>query len=617
VQSEERIYRHLRLDPSKIDREKKTIPIVFSSEYPAMQRAGPNVSEAIKRAAGLKDGELYVEVLDHDPSNVDLTLLRNGGALLDEHNEREQIGVIEDAEISDKVGKAVARCGNDDFATKRFGQMADGIRKHISAGYRYTRFIGREKGPNGREALRFGWKALEISSVAMPADPTIGVVRSWQDLPAVDSPTVQMQTTEQDPASEFRHIAAELKRAWPGNADQIENLHRTALLEKWGLEQFKRSLFELHYTKPAEIVTAASLGVPAGDLRSFSLTRAIKNCIKNDCRVPRDGLERELHDELTRRNLGVEGQGFFCPLDAPVHIGDNRRMTRDMQATVFAQGGAFVPTLLVVPVIEILRNLVICDKLGARTMAGLTGNVVIPRQEAAATAYSVPEIGALTASGQILGQIAMTPHRVGATQNYSKQFVMQSTPDAEAFLRDDLFKVIALQHDRLLLNGQGSADEPLGVMNQLGVNSMLWNGPASYTNAVLMETLARTLNVVGPGAYVSTPAVKGRMKVIPAALIGATLISGEQNSLWKPSKNENESEMNGQPAWDTNQIPNNQVIWGVWDQLIHGIWGGLDVVVDIFTKAVQAEVAVTINTWMDAAVRHPQAFTVSADAGNQ
>jgi hypothetical protein len=75
--------------------------------------------------------------------------------------------------------------------------------------------------------------------------------------------------------------------------------------------------------------------------------------------------------------------------------------------------------------------------------------------------------------------------------------------------------------------------------------------------------------------------------------------------------------VNGQPAWDTNQIPNNQMIYGVWDQLIHAMWGGIDVVVDVFTKAKNAETVITINTWGDFAVRHPQAFTVSADAANQ
>jgi HK97 family phage major capsid protein len=290
-------------------------------------------------------------------------------------------------------------------------------------------------------------------------------------------------------------------------------------------------------------------------------------------------------------------------------------MTRDMQATVFPSGGAFVPTQLVVPVIEILRNRMILDTVGKRTMAGLQGNIVIPRQEAAATAYAVSEIGALTDTAQILGQIALSPRRVGATQTYSKQFVMQSSPDAEAFMRDDLFKVIALAWDRLGINGQGAASEPLGILNTPGIASIVFGATPTYIKIVAMETAIRAANVTDELAYLSTPTVKGALKTVAEALTGATTIGGSQNALWKGKGPD--GEMNGYPAHDTNQIPGNQVLLGAFSQLIHAIWGGLDVVVDVFTKAKQGETVLTINTYGDFALRHPQAFCASADAGNQ
>ena len=238
----------------------------------------------------------------------------------------------------------------------------------------------------------------------------------------------------------------------------------------------------------------------------------------------------------------------------------SQKMQRDMQATVFNAGGAFVPTQLLVPIIELLRNRMILDKVGVRTMAGLQGNIVLPRQEAAATAYSVSEIGLLTASQQVLGQIALTPKRVGATQAYSKQFVMQSTPDAEAFMRDDLFKVIALAWDRLGLNGQGAASEPLGIMNTPGIGSVTFGATPTYAKIVAFETAIRAANVTDPLCYISTPTVKGTLKITPATLTGSTVVSGASNALWTGSGDV--GEMNGYPAYDTNQVPNNYVIAG-------------------------------------------------------
>ena len=56
---------------------------------------------------------------------------------------------------------------------------------------------------------------------------------------------------------------------------------------------------------------------------------------------------------------------------------------------------------------------------------------------------------------------------------------------------------------------------------------------------------------------------------------------------------------------------------GVYNQAILGQWGGFDVVLDPYTQAKNGEVVITINTWWDLAIRHAQAFCVSADAGNQ
>lgn len=407
-------------------------------------------------------------------------------------------------------------------------------------------------------------------------------------------------------------------------AAAIDAIQKGEAVEKFQI----RIMEDVMKAKPAVPVLLEDLTDEAGQ-RNYSILRAIQSChSQNGGRggtIP-EGLEGEVHQEIMRRSksqiggLGYDAQGFQVPANAPMRLGSsndprNRRLARDMQATVFAQGGAFVPTQLVVPVIEILRNRMILDRVGKRTMAGLQGNIVIPRQEAAATAYSVGEIALLTDSGQVLGQISMTPHRVGATQTYSKQFVMQSTPDAEAFLRDDLFKVIAIDWDRLGLNGQGAASEPLGIFNQPGIGAVTFAATPTYIKIVAMETAIRALNVVDPLAYISTPTVKGALKTVAEALTGATTIGGRQNALWKGEGMD--GEMNGYPAHDTNQVPGNLVLLGAFEHLIHAIWGGLDVVVDVFTKAKNAETVITINTWGDYAVRHPQAFCASTDAGNQ
>ena len=673
----ERICRFIKLDAAKIDREKKTLPISFSSEYPAMQRAG--AFPEIMQAAGIKPGQSYIEILDHQPENVDLSLLKNRGAFLDEHDEKDQLGVVEEVEVENWVGRAVIRMGADEKALLRFNQMADDVRPHISAGYAYTRFIRSEQLPNGRTAHRFAWKGLEISSVAAPNDPTVGVARSYQDLPSVDSP--QKPNAESIIAS----LTAEEKRKMRilleptptdgGNAAVIDEakvrketrelyMTRTkeittiadAFIRDHGkkdggamegkirgiandflsgkdcdanIGDFKtRCLTDILDAKPAKSIGLEEVTDEDG-ARSYSIQRGIQSAFrareKGGAGIP-DGLEGEVHQEIMRRahaagGLGYDAAGFQVPHNATLggtrlSRSERSRITRDSQATVFSAGGAFVPTELRIPVIELLRNRLILERSGLmRVMSGLQGNIVIPRQEAASTAYSVAEIAALTASQQVLGQIALSPKRVGSTQTYSKQLVMQSTPDAEAFIRDDHFKVIALAWDRLGLNGQGAASEPLGILNTPGVGSIVFGAAPTWAKIVAMETTLRSANVEDNLVYLSTPATKGNLKTIAVALTGATVIGGKENAIWVGRGVD--GEVNGYAALDSNQIPGNIVLLGAQGQCIQALWGGLDIVVDIFTKAANAEVVVTMNTWGDFVLRHPQAFIASADSGAQ
>lgn len=640
-------YRFIICDNTQINREAKTIPLSFSSEQPAIQRADDSLSYEMKRSAGLNDNELYIEILDHSPGNVDTSILKNKGAFLDEHRRDQQIGVVEDVEIgADKIGRAVIRCGTDALSVTRFSQMDEGIRTHISAGYKYTRFVGNDTLPDGRIAKRFAFQPFEISSVAIPADGTIGVARSYSELKSVDSPRTtetkitmpdidivkqreEERNSERTRSAEISKIADALIADF-GNmnggqiGERIRAITTEAITTGLSIGDYQvRAMKDVIGAKPAKPVLIEDC---TEDPTKYSLIRGIQTAFKNrdkgGSNLP-DGLELEVHNEVIRRSkdipggLGYNSSGFQVPANAQMRVTrSGGYMRRDMTAGVFGQGGAFVPNVLTLPIIELLRNREVLSRLGIRNMAGLQGNILIPRQEAAGTAYSVSEIAQVTASNQILGQIAMSPHRVGTTGIYSRQLVMQSSPDVENFIRDDYLKDIALKWDYLGLNGQGAGDEPLGVFNTPGINTVLFGTTPTYAKIIDMETAIRTANVIGTLAYITTPTVKGSLKKIAEALTGATTIGGSQNAVWK-SRGEGEGELNGYLAIDSNQVPNNQIALGEWDNLIKALWGGLEVVVDIYTQADKGEVKLTMNTWGDYAVRHPQAFNVSADAGNQ
>ena len=70
-------------------------------------------------------------------------------------------------------------------------------------------------------------------------------------------------------------------------------------------------------------------------------------------------------------------------------------------------------------------------------------------------------------------------------------------------------------------------------------------------------------------------------------------------------------------AFSTGQIGDDTVVLGNWQDALLGMWGGWDVVIDLFTSAQTATVNVTINAFIDVAVRHAASFGWSTDSGAQ
>jgi HK97 family phage major capsid protein len=63
------------------------------------------------------------------------------------------------------------------------------------------------------------------------------------------------------------------------------------------------------------------------------------------------------------------------------------------------------------------------------------------------------KVHAVTASQQAFGQLTLTPHRMGADTFYTKQLLNQASLSVEAFVRDDLARQMAVELDRVYING--------------------------------------------------------------------------------------------------------------------------------------------------------------------
>lgn len=169
---------HRAAEVGRVDKQARTVELAFSSEAP------------VERSFGL-------EILDHGASSVDLSKMRSGAPLLMDHIHSDQIGVVESVRIDpDRVGRAVVRFGNGQRASEIFQDVADGIRRNVSVGYRV--FDATEDSEGVYRFTR--WQPYEISIVSVPADSSVGVGR------AVAKPT-------SDPHAEYLAVLAEQERS--------------------------------------------------------------------------------------------------------------------------------------------------------------------------------------------------------------------------------------------------------------------------------------------------------------------------------------------------------------------------------------------------------------------
>lgn len=599
-------YRHFRAEAAGFKKSggKRTLKVAFSSETPVLR---------------YENGKKYREVLSHDPGDGDISLLQDGGAFIDEHDWEHQIGSVERAWIDgDRKGRAVLSFADTKLAGERWDLMSSGHRKDISFGYVQTKMLGETMGADGIPVRRFAWKAYEITSTAVGADHfATGVGRSHQI--QFNNNNKQFMTQETI-KSEMVALERDFLHDHPHIENEIKQIHARALCEDMSLRDYKSAMMDLIRKNPAKRTILAvdhEIGMDRGEIQQFSLVRALRNAVENGGKLK--GCFEADCSEQVEKTCGTRAEGFYVPSD--VILGGKRSdfLKRDLFTGDFGSGGAAVVPQMPLPPIELLRNRVVCARLGATYVGGLQGPCVIARQTAPLAVQALAEIAQLQDSQLVLDQIILMPHRIGATTTISKQLILQSTPDIQAVVQNDIIESIAVKHDEMILNGSGANDEPLGLLNTPGLNTVAFGGAPTWASIVSFETFVGKANADGAGmAYVTTPGAKGILKTTAVALQGATTVSSR--AIWDNgtfNDGSNDGIMNSYRSASTNQVPLDRVVFGRWSQLMVGVWGGLDMVLDVYTKAKSGELVITANTWLDAALRHPQAFTVSSDSGAQ
>jgi hypothetical protein len=488
----------------------------------------------------------YWEVLSHAPGDANLGLLNSQGIVLRDHDESDVIGDVEKNSARVDADRKT-RCKIRVSDSEMKSRIAAGNYPSVSVGYTQLSVVKREEGDYGVPILHFSWQPYEVSLLTCdPADPTVGINRS-----------LPMQNSLE------QILAAAISGARSNQSE--ERFTRKALVEDYSIRE--------HILARAE----------SRELGRFA---------------------REVSDSV--KFIGGDPlSGHFVPFASllPRH-----RSVRDMQATVFQSGGAFVQADLH-PAIELLRNHVVSIPLGAQVVTGLQGNAFFPRVTSNVNPQMLGEIAQVNLSDFGLDQLAFGPMRACASVNISRQLLVQTGDGAEDLVRREITEAIGVQMDRMILKGQGGKDEPTGIMNTAGIGSVVYGGAASWANVLLSEKSLGDQNAdIGALGWAISTGTRNKWK--QESRISATNY---------PSFIMEAGRVNDYPALATTQLSDtDQTLFGRWDDLYILIWGdGFDFIVDRYTSASVGKTVVHCAFWFNVLLRHPQSFCISADSGAQ
>lgn len=591
-----------------IDVDARTVEIAFSSETP------------VERMWGL-------EILDHGKNAMRDKRIKQGGALLMDHDWRDQVGVIEAVRTdADRVGRAVVRFGRSARASEIFQDVQDGIRTNVSVSYRIYKAV-LEGTDDGVDTYRItDWEPMEISFVSVPADIAVGVGRSAETTTAPDIQEITMTEQSHNRAADAapvdttqfvtQGVDGERKRTNEilaiANAESyrkfgLGELAGEAIRSGMSVDEFRAKAMDKMTSAP---LPNADIGMTRNETKRYSLVRALAYLSNpNDASLRRNAAFEIECSEAAAAKSGKTSRGLLVPSDV---------MQRDLTVGTATAGGHTVSTdLLAGSFIDILRNAQVINALGAQYLTGLIGNIAIPRQTGGATAYWVGESGSPTESAQAFDQVTMSPKTVGAMTDISRKLLLQSSIDVEAFVQRDLATALGLAIQSAAILGGGS-NEPTGILSTSGIGDVAGgtNGLApTWAHIVELETDVSVANAdVGTLGYLTNAKVRGKLKT-------TSKVSGQNGFVWDAG----DLPLNGYRAAVTNAVPSNldkgtstdvcsAIIFGNFADLIIGMWGGLDLTVDPYSNSTSGTVRIVTLQDVDVAVRHALSFSAMKDA---
>ena len=329
----------------------------------------------------------------------------------------------------------------------------------------------------------------------------------------------------------------------------------------------------------------------------FSLSRAIMSAANGRSL---EGAEAEWAQEAQRemraQGLQVLGQ-VAIPTKALLRASADNFTAGAYGATT--DGAAFVP-VNVGGAIEALRAPSVIEQLGTTTLSNLTGNVKFPRVSVKAAGTAEGEVDANAASALEMDELTLSPQRVSAKTTYSKQLLLQGGAAVDLVIAQELQNAMNAFIDT----------KAFDTLDGATIDNQSTDGSTTLTAAIAVAMESAVLAAGGNLAaarYVMSPTAYKFAKNLAQVSSVSALYDLASNTF------------NGYPAVATPYLIDassgvGQMLFGNFQQgCILAYFGGIDLLVDPYSAAGNAQIVLHVNRFFDFDVRQAGALSKIID----
>lgn len=372
---------------------------------------------------------------------------------------------------------------------------------------------------------------------------------------------------------EIRDFNEDEKREYDSNIEKINELNEEL-----------RKLNESLNKEDNETKTNTKLNKMETKKSEFRLLKAINDIVNNrNLDDTANAVVKAGIEEMRNGGLSFEGQ-IQLPIEERAAI------------TVSTEHDDVVATD-VYNVLEPLRAKNVLAVAGAKFLTGLVGDVVVPVMSASNVTWEGETAAASDGAGAFTS-VKLTPKRLTAYVDVSKQFLVQTSDSAERVIREDIVNAINTKLESTILgSANGSATKPAGIF----YSATALGSIADFGDVCDLEADVEDANVLGECKYIMSNKAKAALRGMIKGTNGTGMVF------------ENGS-VDGTPAYNTSNVEGKNIAYGDWGNLAIGQWGAIDLVIDPYTQAANGKVRLIINAFFDAKVLRTGAIKVATVA---